>query len=130
MNKLKLRNNSDLIFVVGINGIVLLLAGLFIPSLSLAISFMLGIFTFYLAYSVPTKNSFWKEIRLVFLIIGSSTVGNLLLWVSCIFFKSAVCQTKAFNGQVIGYYAAPFLASLFLWLTSRLPIILKNRRRK
>lgn len=130
MKKPTPRNNSILILIIGVNGIILLLTGIFIPSLSLAISFLLGIFTFYLAYSIPTKDSVWKEIRLVLLIIGSSSLGIFLLWISCMLYKSAVCRSNVFNGQVIGYYTFPFIASLFLWLTARLPIILKNRKRK
>ena len=116
-----------LLLLVGFNGLILFLIGYFASRLGPFIELILGPILYTVAFSVPTKSVFWRELRPFLVIILGSSSGTGLIWASCRFMQSMVCQHYAFKAQVITNLVFRLIMPVILWPFSRLPELIKNR---
>ena len=120
-----------LYLLIVINGILIFLAGLFLPPLVGLIGLFFGFHLYYLSYTVPAKSTFWREARLFIIAITGVTLGVFLLWLSCGYIKIAVCTSvNQLQAQFFISYAftLPFL--LLSWIIYRLPMLIDGIRKE
>lgn len=107
---------------------VLLLSGLLLPNprMIAPLGMFLGILAFYLIYSgVPKKNLLLDVYLFLTTFLGSS-LGSLLLSLACRFVEKPICTSNLLRAQIFGNFAFPLMVIIILWLTQRLPVILKR----
>lgn len=127
MNKKTQYLNIALIIVI--YGTSLLLAGYWSPSPRLVglVGFFLGVTTFYLVYSSRLDSKYLDVILFVVTLMGSF-VGTLLLYLSCSIIYKPVCTNSLFRAQTFGNFVFPLIFVIVLWVTRRLPVILRKNR--
>lgn len=128
-SKYKKRSPIFLYLLIGINSILVFLAGVFVPPLVGIIGLLFGFNFYYYTYSIPAKNAFWREVRLFATALTGVSLGLGLLWMACGFISKPVCMTpKQFNAQVFISFAFT-LPFLFLsWLFYRLPSLIRKTK--
>lgn len=129
MKERKLTHNKYfLALIIFVNSLIMLFNALFAPSRMIGlISAMVGIFTFYMIFLVPVKNTLIHDVLLAFATLVQGLLSSLLLLGICQFITNLVCVSEVYKMQVIVNFAYPFLTILFLWFTQRIPVFFKRR---
>lgn len=127
MEKKKHFQKSALIIII--YGISLLLAGYWSPSPRMVgiVGFILGIMEFSIVYSSRLESKYIDLSAFLITLIGSS-LGTLLLIVSCNIKSKPVCSPHSLEAQTLGNFAFPLLMIIALWLSRRLPVILRKNK--
>jgi len=115
-----------LIIIVGFNGMLIFISGIIFAPSTLLIGYFIGFYTYYIVYSIEAKNVLWRELRLIIVILIGSSLGSILLLVTCNFHHSNVCLPNAFRAQIFTNYIAPLISSVGLWFFERLPVLFKG----
>lgn len=129
-----LRENSFafISIIVSIAGVIYALVSLLSPvsQLIIPVGLVIGIILFYLAYKIIIENPRWIDIRLLIIILSSSTLGCVLILVGCLFLNNKICYEPKISTQIVSIYFFPSLMNLGLWLQNRLTKIVADRKKK
>lgn len=118
--------------LVMVNGIVMLTSTVLSPTPRMIgpVSLILGMVTFYFIYSIPHKHPIYLDFLLFLTTLIGSGFSLILLAITCKFISKPVCTSNSFGAQVFGFFVFPLIIVLMLWVTLRLPNLLRSIKRK
>jgi hypothetical protein len=118
-----------LIALVLINAGLMAIVGLIFNPLAIAAigGFMMYL-TFFLSYDIPPTKHLNIDLRFLILILLSSIMGFVLLWIGCqIFTSRSVCLPNEFRGAKFLIFSIPSFFAIVFWLFGRLPVLIKRQ---
>jgi len=127
-NKSKNQSPSLLYLIICLNGLSILLVGILVPSASVIVGALFGMFVYYLTYSVPARGVLWMELRLFVIALVGISLGHVFLWAACYSIQNVTCMPSNFRALMLTNYAFPLLFLSLTWLFFRLPMIIKVKK--
>jgi len=124
-----LASQFGLVIWVLVGGTILASAGLFSPTprTIVPVGFILGFITFYLAYSAPIRNPKWIDVRMLSMVAAEGVLAAVFLLLACLWLRKPVCEPLHLRAQVFGNFIFVSIIIVLLWLSERLPMMIKSR---
>jgi hypothetical protein len=122
-----IKNFPNIILFVFI-GIFEFLTGLISYKVLLVFCSFSSMLIFYIYYSIPQNNRIIRDLGILLLSLIGSSMGSLLLWISCKMVNVYACKINIFRVEVFIIYVFTLIWLLSIWLFVRIPAIIRNFR--
>ncbi len=100
------------------------------PRIIAPLGLFIGIFYFFMAYSVIGVFSFRADLYIFVSAILGSCIGTVIILGVCQFISKEVCSPIMFRSQMFGNFAFPLSIIVILWITIRVPLFFKKNENK
>jgi hypothetical protein len=109
--------------------LVIVYSGLFPPTTRVIepLGLFLGIFYFFMVYSVIGEFSIKADIYLLLTATFGSFLGTGIILGVCQFESKQVCSPIMFRAQMFANFAFPLLVIMILWITIRVPLFFRKK---